>query len=482
VYDPWIYEKLSTFLPARKDEDDQEDEDNDDGDHDGSTSPKKKSVRFNFQKSSKSGGNKNTKKKSPSTSPKNTENNNTSPKNQPTSTTTTTTHPAPATYYDDEDESNGIMTIQIKYYKFSILSFLLFPFLWNGCLRTMKRNIDWHSEFNIYSSALQVCPYSIKALSNYAMLVSATTGEFENSLQAALTAMEYYPENPAAIINAGVAYQKAGQHLKAIELFEFGTQFPLATKSFGYLGSTIYNWIPLIQNPIYKDYLREICLRWISLSLEKGFGPPGILHIGGSVAFDKRDLILAIQYYETAVYYALKNQELRQGSKDVPIEDDVHIAWTYNQIGNCFNDLGNLTKAIEYYEKGLAIDGNSLPLLANSAIVYRVLKNYDKSREMLTRGIALTPGKPSPALLNNLGSLEMELANYAQALSLFEQAYASIQAEKKGDQFVAKQDGVEFRYDAFGTSVEGVIRANIEEAREKLAAATATAGGEKKGW
>jgi tetratricopeptide (TPR) repeat protein len=375
---------------------------------------------------------------------------------------------SPRSQQDNDDE----VSIKKKIYHFPTFIFLLLPLLFSCGLRVIERNNDWKSEFNIYSSALQVCPHSIKALSNYAMLFMARseegTDKFEKSLDIAMNAFELHPGNPAATINAGVAAQRLNRFPESMELFEYATRHPLATKAFGYLGTTLFSWINLISNQQIKSYLREVCLQWINVSLSQGFAPPGILHIGGSVAMDAGNLPLAIEYYENAVFYALENKKLRQGSKDVPVEDDVNVAFTYNQIGNCYFTLENNTKAIEYYEKGLAYEPNNLPLLTNSAIVHRQLGDYQKAREILAKGMEVTKDRPSPALLNNFGSLEMAVKNYTAAYEYFNQAYLLIQEEKKGLLYMASHDGVDFRYESDGQNVEEVILNNMQDAKRSM--------------
>jgi tetratricopeptide (TPR) repeat protein len=384
---------------------------------------------------------------------------------------------------DTNDKKCGIPKVEVKGIEssssanhklkrvppFTSLLFFIFPLLFFGAHRVFIRNTDWKSEYNIYSSALKVCPNSVKALSNYAMLVSAKQSDFQTSLSSALRALSNFPHTSPAMVNAGVAYQKLEAFLPSVEIFELASQYSGALKAFGYIGSTMFQWILRISDPQKKAFLREICLKWIDQSLFHGFGPPSILHLGGSVAFDLQQYSLAIDYYSTALKFAIQNAELRKGSSDVPIEDDVNIAWTINQIGNCYYHLGNFTSALEYFEKGLALDPSNLPLLVNSALLYRQLQKYDKARDLLSKGMALSPDNPSAALFNNLGSLEMELGNDEKALLLFDRALSIVQKHKVGNLYKTQEQGVELRYDTDnGIDVEGLVLRNIEEAKEKL--------------
>lgn len=412
--------------------------------HPASLSPTKKSVHFSFPNEKKK------KKKSPNSNPL-------SPKN------------ASAVNPTNDSQSSKTTSPQARV-KFPLIIIFLLPLLYDSVTRIIRRNVDWKTELNIYSSALEVCPYSIKALANYAMLIAGKSDRYEESLQSALTAVKLYPDSPAAVINAGVAYQRLAHLLPSIETFEFATQFETTSgKGMGYISSSLYSWISSIKNPTYKEYIRMVCLSWVDASLYQGFAPPSILHIGGTVAFEQGKYDLAIRYYEYAVKVNLENQALRKGSNDVPIEDDVNLPFTYNQIGNCYSSLKNYTEAINYYEKGLAIDPNSLPLIANAGIIYKEMRNYEKAKEMGLRGIELSGGQ-QPALMNNVGMIELELKNYREALKLFEQAYEILQQQKRPNgNFVMKYGGVDMNYGVDAGTVEEVVAGNIIRAREGLA-------------
>jgi hypothetical protein len=51
---------------------------------------------------------------------------------------------------------------------------LILPVILLASIRVVTRNSDWNSEVEIYRSALDVCPHSVKALTNYATLALNT--------------------------------------------------------------------------------------------------------------------------------------------------------------------------------------------------------------------------------------------------------------------------------------------------------------------
>jgi Tfp pilus assembly protein PilF len=88
-------------------------------------------------------------------------------------------------------------------------------------LRIVSRNDQWNSELKIYKSALAVCPLSVKALTNYASLVlSEGSRKAEESVFTAATSAALYGGQRGALINLGIGYDRNGQPLKSIRVFE----------------------------------------------------------------------------------------------------------------------------------------------------------------------------------------------------------------------------------------------------------------------
>jgi hypothetical protein len=89
-------------------------------------------------------------------------------------------------------------------------------------IRVVSRNADWISEIKIYRSALSVCPTSVKALSNYAMLKLGEDKEnsLEVSLAHSLRALIVHPEQPSAFVNAGIAFTRLRRSMMGVHHFE----------------------------------------------------------------------------------------------------------------------------------------------------------------------------------------------------------------------------------------------------------------------
>jgi tetratricopeptide (TPR) repeat protein len=130
---------------------------------------------------------------------------------------------------------------------------LFFGFLlYYSYLTVQHRNLDWQSELTLYESALAVCPYSLKALSNTAMLYTgratgaipgtltraSTTFEslhnyesiqsidnpkdyfLEKSIHHAYEAFSVYPNNSVVYMNLGIAYYRQENYPLALEAME----------------------------------------------------------------------------------------------------------------------------------------------------------------------------------------------------------------------------------------------------------------------
>lgn len=356
-------------------------------------------------------------------------------------------------------------------------SFYLFfiPVMIAFSIRIYTRNVDWRIEPNMYSSALEVCPRSLKVLSNHAMYES-TKGRHQHAVDLTSKAISIYPNSTAAMLNQGVAYSKLQNMVQSIQQYEaiVATKDPLAmNKARGYLGSTYYSFATKVaesQLPNGKEVanrLREQALRWIDQSIEHNFAPPAILHVAGSTAFDLGRLDLAVEYYIGALEQHDRAVQHRGGSSDVPLEDDIFVPYTLNQLANCFMELNQYENALKVYAKGLEYDPNNIALLSNGGLLLRYTNRVDEARVYLQKAVELSGERPPAALLNNLGSLELNEKRYPEAKAYFEQALQALR--QSSTLHAGKVNHPEYRYDSEdGYNVEQVILQNLQ----KLAEAT----------
>lgn len=75
----------------------------------------------------------------------------------------------------------------------------------------------------------------------------------------------------------------------------------------------------------------------------------------------------------------------------IALEQDEKSATTYKAIGAIYRDTGKYNKAVEYLEKGLIVDKDSIPTAIVLASVYDLMGNKKKSEELYLKTINLAP-------------------------------------------------------------------------------------------
>ena len=92
----------------------------------------------------------------------------------------------------------------------------------------------------------------------------------------------------------------------------------------------------------------------------------------------------------------------------------------YNLIGSSYQNLGNHVDAKIYFEKGLKLDSNNIPLMNNLAMTYKNLLNYKLSEELYKKIITIN-NKYINAYVN-FGNLKRDLNQFDKAIKLYEKA------------------------------------------------------------
>ncbi|KAJ1419883.1 hypothetical protein B484DRAFT_453258 [Ochromonadaceae sp. CCMP2298] len=353
--------------------------------------------------------------------------------------------------------------------RFSVLYVLVLPLLCAlyGC-RVVTRNAQWVDEYELFSSGLQVCPRSLKVLSNYALL-AMSRGHHEEALGATQRALAIHPTQLAALINAGVALQKLGRFPESIDMFQRALVVkPTEAKAAGYLGTSYFSWAGAHTDAASAAALRAEALKWLLRAVELGSSAPQVLHLAGSALLDLGRAEESVPYYEAALR-ASSTYTAYYKSASVPIllEEDVNPAFTLNQLGTVYWSLQRHAEAIDAFKRGLAFDPETVQVLANLGNLYREVGDTAAAREMMQQGIEKSDLIP-PALLNNLGLLELDEGNFAIALDLFQRAQhrhtlETTMAAGVGAGVVAGES-----VSTDGQSVSDVIRNNIRRAENGL--------------
>ncbi|CAF4105985.1 unnamed protein product [Didymodactylos carnosus] len=134
------------------------------------------------------------------------------------------------------------------------------------------------------------------------------------------------------------------------------------------------------------------------------------------------------KYIEAEQYYLMLLNETSP--------EDPYIATIHNNIGLVYNDMGDYSKALTYYEETLDFDMKTLgpnhPDVAatynNIGDVYTAMGDYSKALTYYEQTLELklkTLGSNHPdvaATYNNIGALYNHMGDYSKALTYFEQA------------------------------------------------------------
>ncbi|CAF1184274.1 unnamed protein product [Didymodactylos carnosus] len=134
------------------------------------------------------------------------------------------------------------------------------------------------------------------------------------------------------------------------------------------------------------------------------------------------------KYIEAEQYYLVLLNETSP--------EDPYIATIHNNIGLIYNDMGDYSKALTYYEQALELElkrlGSNHPFVAttynNIGGVYNEMRDYSKALTYYERALelklkTLDPNHPDvAAAYNNIGGVCDDMGDYSKALTYYEQA------------------------------------------------------------
>lgn len=332
-----------------------------------------------------------------------------------------------------------------------VLAVCVAPVLLAFTVRVVSRVHDWQSETEIYGSALHVCPHSVKALNNYAVM-SFATGSYAEQLARIEHSIDLYPAHSHAYLNAGVASARLGKVMKAIYFYQRAVEIAELVdahkqgngKAFGYQAQLLYEISTQLQEQVSgvseidgrpfslrpKQRMQEIAAKTFEAAFQHGFDAPSVLHSRASLAIDTEDYSLAVDM----LTYALRRTLEVKRNKDLPRQDLVQEALAYNQLGVAYSSLRRIDEAIAAFTSGLEHDPHSCELLSNVGDLYREKNQpmmakqcFERCLQSIHQGRARWTTAP-PALLNNLGLLELDsLGNPVAAHAYFVQAQTAAQ-------------------------------------------------------
>lgn len=244
------------------------------------------------------------------------------------------------------------------------LVLLAWPVLALATMRIISRNVDWHSELSIYSSALKVCPRSLKALSNTAVLLSSSPSANNVSAQYADTCMEIYQNSTVGLINQGLAQQRLGHSLNAVMALERSlvATYPVRApyKAEGYLAVNLFKWAMKLpvgitftgrpEDDVRKNMLRE-AHRWSIEGINRGFQSPLMFYNAASMAVEVGELNVALTLYEHAIQTQRRMAEqFRLSGNTLPQEDNISLRFAYNMYAVALAQAQRYEDAILAYQ------------------------------------------------------------------------------------------------------------------------------------
>lgn len=244
------------------------------------------------------------------------------------------------------------------------LVLLAWPVIALATMRIISRNVDWHSELSIYSSALKVCPRSLKALANTAVLLSATPSANDISAQYADTLMDIYQNSTVGLINQGLAQQRLGHSLNAVMALERSlvATYPVRPpyKAEGYLAVSLFKWAMKLpvgitftgrpEDDVRKGMLRE-AHRWSIEGINRGFQSPLMFYNAASMAVEVGELKAALMLYEHAIQKQQQvTEQFRLSGNTLPQEDNISLRFAYNMYAVALAQAQRYEDALRAYQ------------------------------------------------------------------------------------------------------------------------------------
>ena len=138
---------------------------------------------------------------------------------------------------------------------------------------------------------------------------------------------------------------------------------------------------------------------------------------------DKKDSDYAYEAYDKALYFIDKREyEKALPYLEITIKTDISSlkAWAYFQIGFCYDELGNHTKAIEAYKQAIRTDPDNAYAHFNLGVNYYDLSLYAKAIEAYKQAIRIDPDFVNPYF--GLGRAYDKLGFYKEAIEAYKQA------------------------------------------------------------
>jgi tetratricopeptide (TPR) repeat protein len=329
------------------------------------------------------------------------------------------------------------------------LFLVTWPVLVLAMMRIVSRNLDWRSEFSIYTSALSVCPHSLKALSNTVVLMSAKPEYNHQALQYADLSVELYQNNSIGFINQGLAHQRQGNVLAAIMAMErslvAGHPAPTPKKAEGYLSFALYKWAMSLPPALSvtgreEDDIRQNLLRqahnWAIKGINSGFQSALMFYNAAAMASELKEFDMAVTLYEYAIQkQRLTNEQRLQSGNTLPFEDSISLCFAYNMYGLALSLAGRFEDAIGAFQTSISLHGQEagctdpMPAIINLAqMLNHHMKRHADARSVIHQYLRQYHYAGSNNSSSNDNS-SSSISNIAQECSLLNYSYTILPPE-----------------------------------------------------
>jgi tetratricopeptide (TPR) repeat protein len=311
----------------------------------------------------------------------------------------------------------------------ALLLYALLPVLVLCGTRVVTRNIDWRVEKNIFFSALDVCPLSVKAMTNAGMFkLDGNGGSNAESIDILTRGLAVYNKQSAANINLGIAHLNDGNFYEAAASYTRAQHIAGASpKLLGYLGNALATWSKRGGEGLDETsgiWLRESAARVIDDALAHGNLAPGTIVKRGLLALELRNFSEAADLFQRAI--RITEEALAQ--PHVPSQDLITLPYAYGLLAVAHDELQQWPQAERSFRQALELNGEAdCSVKNNLGMFYRERGRLQEAHALLSSCVSPAPNEVL-AVHNNMGMIYADLGRWSDALASYQAALGALPA------------------------------------------------------
>jgi len=309
----------------------------------------------------------------------------------------------------------------------ALVLYALLPVLVLCGARVVTRNIDWRVEKDIFFSALEVCPLSVKAMTNAGMFkLDGNGGSNAESIDILTRGLAVYNKQSAANINLGIAHLNDGNFYEAAASYTRSQHIAGASpKLLGYLGNTLAIWSERGGEGLDEAsgmWLREAAARVMDDALAHGNSAPGTIVKRGLLALELREHSEAADLFLRAI--RITEEALAQ--PHVPSQDLVTLPFAYGLLALARDELHQWPQAERAFRQALELNGDAdCSVKNNLSMFYRERGRLEEAYALLSTCVSPAPNEVL-AVHNNMGMIYADLGRWSDALTSYQAALGTL--------------------------------------------------------